>query len=76
MLQNVDPATTSAEILKRRDEVVYHCSAIINRPKPRAVVPPKTDIPTPPTKDEKEPVVEETEEEAATVEEMDTDELD
>ena len=74
--KNVDPATTSAEILKRRDEVVYHCAAIINRPKPRAVVPPKTDAPPPPTKDDKEPVVEEAKEGDATVEEMETDELD
>lgn len=74
-LQNVAPATTSEEILKRRDDVVYHCSGILNKPKPRAVVPPKTD--TPPAKEEKEPVVEETEEGSATVEDMDAaDELD
>jgi heat shock protein 4 len=33
--KNVNPVVTSAEMLKRRDDVVYTCAAIMNRPKPR-----------------------------------------
>jgi len=71
--QNVAPATTSEEILKRRDDVVYHCSGILNKPKPRVAVPPKTDAPPPPAKEEELAVEDEG---AAVVEEMDADELD
>jgi heat shock protein 4 len=45
--KNVNPAMTSEEILKRRDEVSFFCSAILNKPKPRAPAPPKTDAPPP-----------------------------
>jgi len=33
--KNVNPIITSAEINKRRDDVVYTCAGIMNRPKPR-----------------------------------------
>ena len=41
--KNVDPVLTSAEVLKRRDEVVYFASPIMGRPKPK---PPKVDTPS------------------------------
>lgn len=43
--KNVNPVMTSEEILKRRDEVSFFCSAILNKPKPRAPAPPKTEAP-------------------------------
>ena len=36
--KNVNPVITSAEINKRREDVVYTCAAIMNRPKPRPKV--------------------------------------
>lgn len=67
--KNVNPAMTSEEILKRRDEVSFFCSAILNKPKPRSAVPPKTDAPP---KEEEKPAADE-----PTVEDMDVaDELD
>jgi heat shock 70kDa protein 4 len=60
--KNVDPATTSAEILKRRDEVVFFCNSILNKPKPRAPKvdttqeeQPKKEEPTPMETDAEEP---------------------
>ncbi|KAI0302594.1 heat shock protein 70 [Russula brevipes] len=38
--KNVDPVLTSAEISKKRDEVIYFASPILTRPKPK---PPKVD---------------------------------
>ncbi|CED83194.1 heat shock protein [Phaffia rhodozyma] len=67
--KNVNPAMTSEEILKRRDEVMYFSAGILNRPKPRTTVPPKTETP-PPTKEKTDGEPE------AVVEEMDADELD
>jgi heat shock protein 4 len=34
--KNVNPVITSAEMLKRRDDVTFTCAAIMNRPKPKA----------------------------------------
>ena len=45
--KNVNPAMTSEEILKRRDEVSFFCSAILNKPKPREAQAPKTEAPPP-----------------------------
>jgi len=36
--KNVNPVITSAEMNKRREDVVYTCAAIMNRPKPRPKV--------------------------------------
>ncbi|EIW72554.1 hypothetical protein TREMEDRAFT_36779 [Tremella mesenterica DSM 1558] len=36
--KNVNPIVTSSEMLKRKDDVVYTCAAIMNRPKPRPKV--------------------------------------
>ena len=40
--KNVDPVLTVAEILKKRDEVIYFCTPIMSKPKPKPPV-----IPTP-----------------------------
>lgn len=40
--KNVDPVLTSAEVLKRRDEVIYFATPILTKPKPKA---PKVDQP-------------------------------
>ncbi|WRT64343.1 uncharacterized protein IL334_001275 [Kwoniella shivajii] len=71
--KNVNPVVTSSEITKRRDEVVYTCSAILNKPKPRAKVevPPTTETPKKEEKEEKMDV--EGEGEGPKIEEMDVD---
>ncbi|VDC07564.1 unnamed protein product [Peniophora sp. CBMAI 1063] len=38
--KNVDPILTSAEIEKRRDEIIYHATPILSKPKPK---PPKVE---------------------------------
>ncbi|OCF37659.1 heat shock 70kDa protein 4 [Kwoniella heveanensis BCC8398] len=68
--KNVDPKLTSAEINKRREDVVYTCAAIMNKPKPKPKVetPPTTETP----KEETKMDVEE-EGQGPKVEEMDVD---
>jgi heat shock protein 4 len=57
--QNVNPATTVAEILKRRDDVLYSCNSILNKPKPKVTASSKTDAPPPPAKEDQAPAAEE-----------------
>ena len=38
--KNVDPVLTSAEVLKKRDEIIYFATPILSRPKPK---PPKVE---------------------------------
>ena len=40
--KNVDPVLTSAEVLKKRDEIIYFATPILSRPKPK---PPKVEQP-------------------------------
>lgn len=67
--KNVKPIIASADILKRRDDTVFTCAAIMNRPKPRAPKAPTTETPA----QEAEEPKEEKEEGGPTVEEMDVD---
>jgi heat shock protein 4 len=43
--KNVDPILTSAEILKKRDEVIYFATPILTKPKPKPVIPSGTQTP-------------------------------
>lgn len=43
--KNVDPVLTSAEMLKKNDEIIYFATPILSRPKPK----PKVETPTPGT---------------------------
>ncbi|KAF4566317.1 adenyl-nucleotide exchange factor sse1 [Pleurotus pulmonarius] len=43
--KNVDPALTSEEIQRKRDEVIYFATPIMTRPKPKVVPTPGTDTP-------------------------------
>ncbi|KJA18353.1 hypothetical protein HYPSUDRAFT_45369 [Hypholoma sublateritium FD-334 SS-4] len=43
--KNVDPVLTSAEIEKKRDEVIYFAIPILTKPKPKPVVTPGTQTP-------------------------------
>lgn len=47
--KNVDPVLTSAEIEKKRDEVIYFAIPILTKPKPKPVVTPGTQTPKPET---------------------------
>ena len=40
--KNVDPVLTAAEVLKRKDEIIYYATPILTKPKPK---PPKVDTP-------------------------------
>jgi heat shock protein 4 len=59
--KNVDPVLTSAEILKRKDEVIYFCHPLLAKPKPKVAVPnsgtetPKSgrETPNPPAQESK-----------------------
>jgi heat shock protein 4 len=54
--KNVDPVLTSAEIWKKKDEIIYFCHPLLAKPKPKVAVPnsgtetPKsrTETPNPP----------------------------
>ena len=58
--KNVDPVLTSAEILKKKDEIIYFCHPLLAKPKPKVAVPnsgaetPKsgTETPNPPPQKE------------------------
>jgi heat shock 70kDa protein 4 len=73
--KNVNPIITSSEINKRKEDVVYTCAAIMNRPKPKPKVTdstPASGQQTPkeePKKDDKMDV----EEGGPSIEEMDVD---
>ncbi|GJJ06678.1 hypothetical protein Clacol_000873 [Clathrus columnatus] len=43
--KNTNPVLTNADITKKRDELIYHVTPILSKPKPR---PPKVDTPPPP----------------------------
>ncbi|KAF9031945.1 heat shock protein 70 [Hymenopellis radicata] len=68
--KNVDPILTTAEISKKRDEVIYFATPILTKPKPRAPETPKTGQETP-QKQEEPPKKEE--DEAPGPSEMDVD---
>lgn len=61
--KNVDPVLTSADILKKKDEIIYFCHPLLAKPKPKAAVPspgtetPKsrTETPNPPPPQKEEP---------------------
>lgn len=61
--KNVDPVLTSAEILKKRDEIIYFCHPLLAKPKPKTAIPspgtetPKsrTETPNPPPPQKEEP---------------------
>lgn len=61
--KNVDPVLTSAEILKKKDEIIYFCHPLLAKPKPKVAVPnsgtetPKsrTETPNPPPPEKEEP---------------------
>ncbi|KAF8069980.1 heat shock protein 70 family [Lyophyllum atratum] len=46
--KNVDPILTTAEIAKKRDEVIYFATPILTKPKPKPVVPSGTGTPKEP----------------------------
>ncbi|KAF5385908.1 hypothetical protein D9615_002681 [Tricholomella constricta] len=61
--KNVDPILTSAEIGKKRDEIIYFAVPILTKPKPKPVVPsgtqtPKEQTQTPPPKEGETPKAE------------------
>ena len=44
--KNVDPVLTSAEILKKKDDIIYFCHPLLAKPKPKVAVPsPGTETP-------------------------------
>ena len=52
--KNVDPKITSAEMLKKKDEVIYVCHPIMSKPKPRVETPaPASGTETPKSEGEK-----------------------
>lgn len=65
--KNVDPVITCADVLKKKDEIIYFSSPILNKPKPKAPATPnvpesksRTDTPNPDgeqAKNEKDPKV-------------------
>ncbi|KAG6918066.1 hypothetical protein DXG01_016723 [Tephrocybe rancida] len=52
--KNVDPILTSAEIGKKRDEVIYFATPILTKPKPKPIVPSGTETPKSKTETPKE----------------------
>jgi heat shock protein 4 len=74
--KNVNPVITSAEMLKRRDEVVYTCAAIMNRPRPKPKVTesqPGSGTQTPAQDQSKKEEKMDVEEGGPSIEEMDVD---
>ncbi|KAK1925442.1 putative heat shock protein [Papiliotrema laurentii] len=71
--KNVNPVITSAEMNKRREDVVYTCAAIMNRPKPKPKVEstPASGQQTPKEDAKKDDM--EVEQDGPSVEEMDVD---
>ncbi|KAK4684241.1 hypothetical protein P7C73_g5950, partial [Tremellales sp. Uapishka_1] len=67
--KNVNPVITSAEMLKRRDDVVYTSAAIMNKPKPKTSSAPDSGAQTP----KEEPKESKKEQPEAEIEEMDVD---
>ncbi|KAF9478363.1 heat shock protein 70 [Pholiota conissans] len=57
--KNIDPILTSAEIEKKRDEVIYFAIPILTKPKPKPVVTPGTQTPKPDTPPAPEPAASE-----------------
>ncbi|KAI0762180.1 heat shock protein [Trametes elegans] len=47
--KNVDPAFTAAEVLKRKDEIIYFATPILTRPKPKPKAEPAAGTETPKT---------------------------
>ena len=43
--KNVDPVLTSAEVTKRRDEIIYFATPILSKPKPKVTTTPGQDTP-------------------------------
>jgi heat shock protein 4 len=43
--KNVNPKITVADMNKQRDDVLYTCNPIINKPKPKSAAPPPTETP-------------------------------
>ncbi|EDR11689.1 uncharacterized protein LACBIDRAFT_189161 [Laccaria bicolor S238N-H82] len=69
--KNVDPVLTSAEIGKKRDEVIYFATPILTKPKPKPPVTPKSGAETPAKEGATSPPQEE--EDGPSVIEMDVD---
>ncbi|KAF9050554.1 heat shock protein 70 family [Panaeolus papilionaceus] len=67
--KNVDPVLTSAEIEKKRDEIIYFAVPILTKPKPRPVVTPGSGTQTPKPEEKQAP----TEEKKAEESNMDVD---
>ncbi|WWD17682.1 hypothetical protein CI109_102123 [Kwoniella shandongensis] len=70
--KNVNPVITSAEINKRREDVVYTCAAIMNKPKPRPKVTP-TETPASGQQTPQQEPAKEEDTDGPKVEEMDVD---
>ena len=74
--KNVNPVITSSEMNKKKEEVVYTCAAIMNRPKPKPkadTTPSGQQTPKEEPKKKEEEKMDVEEEGGATVEEMDVD---
>ncbi|ORY34260.1 heat shock protein 70 family [Naematelia encephala] len=73
--KNVNPVITSAEMNKRREDVIYTCAAIMNRPKPRVKTEstPGSGTQTPKEQPPKKDEMEIEDENGPTIEEMDVD---
>lgn len=62
--KNVDPVLTSAEIEKKRDEIIYFAVPILTKPKPRPVVTPGSGTQTPKPEEKQAPTEEKKPEES------------
>ncbi|TFK20742.1 heat shock protein [Coprinopsis marcescibilis] len=68
--KNVDPILTSAEVSKKRDEVIYFATPILTKPKPKVVPTPSSGTPKPEEQQKESPPPEKKDE---PVQEMDVD---